>query len=315
MTSIGLDVGGTKVLAVAVGEDGRPIAELKRPVARTVDELLDGLAAAATDVAGQAGVPVDAVGVGMPGLVDADGVVRVAPNLRLCEGVDVRSALSERLGGCAVTIDNDVTCAAAGERAIGAAAGHDDVVLVALGTGIGGGLVVDGRIARGANGFAGEVGHVVVDPFGPWCPCGRRGCWERYASGSGLGRLGREAAQAGRLAKGIELAGGDAEGVRGEHVTAAARGGDAQAVAVLEEFSWWLSLGLAGVANVLDPSLIVLGGGLIDDADLWLDAARRSFDEIIVGAGARPAIPVVPAMLGARAGAVGAAHIAQAKKL
>jgi glucokinase len=315
VTAIGLDVGGTKVLAVAVGDDGTPRAELKRPVGRDRESLLDVLAGAARDVAAEAGIEVEAVGVGMPGLVDAEGVVRVAPNLRQCEGLDIVGGLAERLGGCAVTIDNDVTCAAAGEWAGGAAAGVDDVLLVALGTGIGGGLVIGGRPARGANGFAGEVGHVVVDPFGPWCPCGRRGCWERYASGSGLGRLGREAAQAGRLTAAVALAGGDPEGVRGEHVTAAARTGDAQAEAVLQEFGWWVALGLAGVSNVLDPALVVVGGGLIADADLWLESVRREFDSLIIGAGVRDPIPVVAATLGERAGAVGAAHLAGRKKL
>lgn len=312
--AVGLDVGGTKVLAVAIGDDGTPRAELKRPVTKSRDGLLDALAEAATEVAEAAGVALGAVGVGMPGLVDAEGVVRVAPNLRDIEGVNVRDGLSVRLGGGAVTVDNDVTCAAAGEWAVGAATGLDDVVLVALGTGIGGGLIVGGRLARGANGFGGEVGHVVVDPSGPWCPCGRRGCWERYASGSGLGRLGREAAQAGRLDQAVAAAGGDAESVRGEHVTAAARAGDPEATAVLEEFAWWLSLGLAGLANVLDPSRIVIGGGLVADADLWIGPARTSFDELVVGSGQRPRIPLIPAALGERAGAVGAAHIAAQKK-
>lgn len=313
MTAIGLDVGGTKVLAVAADDDGHPVAEQKVAVPRDAEGLLDVLATTARAVAEEAGIAVDAVGVGMPGLVDAAGVVRVAPNLRQAEGIDVGSGLSERLGGCPVTIDNDVTCAAAGEWAIGAATGVSDVVMVALGTGIGGGLVVDGRIARGANGFGGEVGHMVVDPFGPWCPCGRRGCWERYASGSALGRLAREAAQAGRLDLARDLAGGDAEDVRGEHVTAAARSGDAQAGAVLLEFSWWVALGLASLANILDPAMIVIGGGLVEDAELWLAGARRSFEELVIGAGRRPAIPVLGATLGERAGAVGAARIAREK--
>ena len=171
-------------------------------MAKTADALVDALAAAATDVAAEAGVAVDAVGVGMPGLIDAEGVVRVAPNLRLCEGVDLRSALFERLGGCPVSIDNDVTCAGrgSGRRRGGRPV---DVVLVALGTGIGGGLIVDGRIARGANGFAGEVGHIVVDPSGRGARAAGGAAGSGTPRAAGSGASGREAAQAGRLAKGM----------------------------------------------------------------------------------------------------------------
>ena len=127
-----------------------------------------------------------------------------------------------------MTADNDANCAAWGEWVAGAARGVDDVMLVTLGTGIGGGIILGGRLYRGANGFAGEIGHMVVDPHGPPCPCGQRGCWERFASGSGLGWLAREAAHAGQAARVVELAGGDPESVRGEHVTQAAAEGDAR---------------------------------------------------------------------------------------
>src|SRR5207237_4701586 len=139
----------------------------------------------------------------------------------------------ERRAGLPVQVDNDATCATWGEREIGAARDIDDLVMVTLGTGVGGGIVTDGTIYRGANGFAGEIGHMVVDPHGPPCTCGSRGCWERYASGSGLGRLAREAALAGKATRVVELAAGDAEAVKGEHVTQAAREGDAEAGAVM----------------------------------------------------------------------------------
>src|SRR5205823_7234153 len=169
---------------------------------------------------------------GVPGLVDRDGVLRVAPNLRGAAGLAVRQEMQARVG-VPVQADNDATCAAWGERALGAARGLDEVVLVTLGTGIGGGLISGGRIQRGANRFAGEIGHMVVDPSGPPCPCGRRGCWERYASGSGLGRLAREAAHAGLAPRVVDLAGGDPEAVRGEHVSAAMAEGDAAAGRIL----------------------------------------------------------------------------------
>ena len=210
-----------------------------------------------------------------------------------------------------MVVDNDATCAVIGEWVYGAAAGATDAVVVTLGTGIGGGLVVNNRVARGALGFAGEVGHMVVDPSGPACPCGKRGCWERFASGSGLGRLAREAAHAGRLDEVLRRAGGDPEAVRAEDVTAAAATGDPGAQAVLEELGWWLALGLANLANILDPAVFVLGGGLVDALDLVIDPVRAAFDDLVEGRLGRPEVMICLAGLGERSGAVGAGVLAR----
>ncbi len=311
--AIGLDLGGTKCLGLAVGPDGAVLAEHRVPTPVEGGEvLLDAMAAVAMDVAAAAGATPASVGVGAPGLVDVDGVLRVAPNLRRAAGLHIGAGLAQRLG-VAVQVDNDVTCAAFGEWAVGAAAGAGNVVLVALGTGIGGGLIVGGRLARGAHGYAGEIGHTVVDPHGPPCPCGQRGCWERFASGGGLGRLAREAAMAGLAPGVVARAGGDCEAVRGEHVTDAAEAGDPGARAILDSFAWWLALGLVNLTNIFDPDRIVLGGGLVDDAPLWIDATRSSFTKLLMSAADRPALPIVPATLGAKAGAVGAALLGREK--
>ena len=188
-------------------------------------------------------------------------------------------------------VENDANAWTLGEYWRGAARGCQNVVLLTLGTGIGGGLVSGGRLLRGANGFAGEIGHIVVDPDGPPCPCGQRGCWERFASGSALARM--------------------AGGRRGEDVTAAAARGDADALELIDRFAWWLALGLANLANILDPSLIVLGGGLIESGGVILEPARRAFRELVEGVGHRPDIPIVAATLGERAGAIGAALLAR----
>jgi glucokinase len=182
------------------------------------------------------------------------------------------------------------------------------VFLVTLGTGIGGGVVTDGRLQRGHNGFAGEPGHMVVDPDGPPCPCGRRGCWERFASGSGLGRLAREAAESGRGRRLVELA-GHAEAVRGEHVSAAAREGDPEALEVFRQLGWWAALGIANLVNLLDPEIVVVGGGLIEAGDIVLTPIRTAFGELVLAAEHRPEVPIVPAELGGDAGAIGAALI------
>jgi glucokinase len=306
---LALDAAGEVRAEVRVPTPGRRAPRGADPGAEPVIETL---AAVVGKLQAEVEAEVVSVGVGAPGLVDNTGVLRFAPNLPGAAGLDIADRLSARLGGLRTVVDNDATCATVSEWAFGAASGASDAVLVTLGTGIGGGLIAGGHVVRGASGFAGEVGHMVVDPTGPPCPCGKRGCWERFASGSGLGRLAREAAQAGRLDEVVHLAGGDAESVRGEHVTAAAKAGDAGALAVLTELGWWLALGLSNLALALDPAVMVYGGGLVDTVTLVLDAVRGAFDELLEGRAYRPEVRIVPAELGERAGAIGAALVARA---
>jgi glucokinase len=233
-------------------------------------------------------------------------VLHAAPNLVSVAELEVGPRVAAALGR-PVSVDNDATCAALSEWQYGAARGVDDMVMVTLGTGIGGGIVAGGRLMRGTNGFAGEIGHIVVDPDGPPCPCGRRGCWERYASGSGLARLAREYAVGRRLTRVVELAGGDAEAVRGEHVQAAAREGDRDALRVIDDFGRWVAIGLVNLANILDPAMFVLGGGLAASGDLYIDPISHWFRDLLYAPELRPHPALVFAELGERAGAVGAA--------
>jgi glucokinase len=302
---VGVDVGGTKVLGVVLSPDNAVLGELR--VATPQRSAAPGAGPAAAPAEGGDGdreAVVGAiallvrdlqrehgpgpVGLGIPGMLDRTGMLRFAPNLPAAAGGDVAAALSERLGGAPVHVDNDANCAARAELALGAARGAETALLVTLGTGIGGAVIMGGAVQVGAHGLAGEVGHMVVDPSGPPCPCGGRGCWERYASGAGLARLAREAALAGTLFGAVALAGGDPELVRGEHVARAAADGDRGALAVMESLGWWVALGLASLVAVLDPERIVVGGAH------------------------HPEVPIVPAALGERAGAVGAALGARA---
>lgn len=300
----GIDVGGTKCLGVLVDETGQVLAEYRVATPSGREAVVDAIAGVVAELARHG--PVAAVGVGMPGLVDRRGVLRFAPNLPGVVDLDVKDAIEDRCG-IATFVDNDATCAAWGERAAGAAKGRDDVVLVTLGTGIGAGIVLGGRLYRGAHGFSGEVGHMVVDPNGPPCVCGGRGCWERYASGSGLARLAREAAVGGRAPGLVARAGGDPDLVRGEHVTVAAAAGDEGAAAVLRDFAWWLALGLSNLANIFDPECFVIGGGLIEAGALVLPPVRQHLGDLIEARDHRPEVEVLPAQLGERAGAIGAA--------
>ncbi len=302
--TVGIDVGGTKCLGVALDAQGAIVDEALRPTPRgdgSLPELIDTLAELATELG-----PFDELGVGVPGLVTRSGVLRAAPNLDGVADFDVAGLLGERLGH-RVHVDNDATCAAVSEWMYGAGAGSDDMVLVTLGTGIGGGLVLGGRLQRGANGFTGEYGHMVVDPDGPPCPCGRRGCWERYASGSGLARLAREAAIGRRVSRVLDIAGGDPEAVRGEMVQQAAREGDPDSLAVIDDFGRWVAVGLVNLTNALDPERFVLGGGLAAGADLYLAPIRAWFERLIYQPELRPMPDIAFARWNERAGAVGAA--------
>lgn len=287
--------------------DGTVGAEARRPTPGEGEALLDAI----TETVRQVG-PVGYLGVGVPGLVDQSGVLRFAPNLPGVVDLAVRAGLQQRFPGAVVTVGNDATCAAWAERDLGAGRGSDELLMVTLGTGIGGGIVSNGQLLLGANGFAGEFGHMVVDPHGPRCPCGKRGCWERFASGSGLGRLAREAAQAGDAPGVVRLAGGDAEAVRGEHVTAAAAHGDAGAIAIIEQFAWWLAVGLANLANIFDPDCIVIGGGLTVSGGVMLAPTTAAFADLVEAVEHRPPISIVLAHFGERAGAIGAGLLAQA---
>ena len=313
--TVGVDVGGSKVLAVLADAEGAVHAEARHATPPHEDApgvvVADTVAGAIDDLSREAGRALDGlpVGVGLPGMLDRDGVLAVSPNLPSASGADMAAVLAARLGGRAVVLANDADAAAVAEHRLGAARGVDEFVLVTLGTGIGGGLVVDGRLLRGAHGYAGEIGHVVVDPSGPRCPCGRRGCWERYASGAGVARLAREAAVSGRLASLVAEV-GDPEAVRGEDVTHAAAAGDREALAVLDEVGWWLALGLANLAAILDPGLFVLGGGLVEVSTLLLPPTRRHLAGPLEGGERRGVVDVVAAELGTRAGAIGASLLA-----
>lgn len=309
MLTVGLDLGGTKCLGVVVDDAGAIVDELRVPTPRGSEAIVGVLGDVAAELM-QRRDGVVGVGVGVPGLVDATGALRFAPNLPGVVDLALAAPLTERIG-LPVVVENDASCAGWGEREAGAGRGRDHVLLVTLGTGIGGGIILGGRLFRGHNGFAGEIGHMVVDPHGPPCVCGQRGCWERFASGSGLGRLAREAAVGGRADRIVALAGGDPEDVKGEHVTAAAGEGDDEALAVMADFGWWVALGLANLANAFDPELFVLGGGLVEAGEVLLAPVRKAFAELLDGADHRPDIDIVAAELGEHAGAIGAALLAR----
>ena len=188
MAAGGIDVGGTKVLGVVLDDEHRVVRVERAATPRGAEALVQVLAQVAVALG-----PVARLGVGAAGLVTRDGVLRAGPNLPGITELRLRDELADRLGRD-VMVDNDATCACYAEWQLGAGRGAHDLALITLGTGIGAGFVVGGELQRGAQGFAGEPGHMIVDPNGRLCVCGQRGCWERYASGSGLADVAREVA-------------------------------------------------------------------------------------------------------------------------
>ncbi len=311
--TVGVDVGGTKVAAGVVDESGQVVAQLRRATSaqvegaaeQTIAELVLELAATH---------PVEAVGVGAAGLVDETrSVVRFAPNLGWRE--QPLRELLESATNLPVVVENDANAAAWAEYRFGAARGRDDVVMVTVGTGIGGALILGGSLYRGGFGLAGEIGHLVLDPDGPACGCGRRGCWEQFASGNALLRDARARAADDRESARLLLSLGDGtpEGVAGAHITMAARQGDAVALAVFAHAGYWLGRGMAELAAVLDPHCYVVGGGVSEAGDLLLGPARTAFAEHLMGADVRPGADIVIAELGNLAGLVGAAELARVR--
>lgn len=282
--TVGVDVGGTKMLGVVVSEDGTVLRSARRPTPGA-DELLAGIAGLVDELGGD--VP---VGIGVAGMVTRDGVLRSSPNLPGVVDMEVRSGL-ESLTGRRVAVDNDATCALAAEWRLGAARGARDAWLVTLGTGIGGGLVAGGAIQRGGQGFAGEIGHMIVVRDGIACPCGRRGCWERYASGTALVQSARGADH-------------------GSDVLARARSGDADSGAVVDDWVAWIALGVANLANATDPDVVVLGGGAGSN-DSIAAAVSLELTRHLYAPSHRRLPRVVSAQCGERAGAIGAALLAR----
>ena len=305
----GVDIGGTKLLAVAATEKGEIVAQRRQPTAAGPDAILSAICSVVDDLL-TAEPGIAAVGVGLPGLVDLDGFVHYAPNLPGFVGVPAREHLAAR---CLVpvVVDNDANVAALGEVLHGAGRGRREVLVVTLGTGIGGGLVINGEVHRGGHGLAAEIGHFTVEADGPLCACGARGHWEAIASGSALGRRAREWAARGDAPDVLARAGGRVEAITGHDVGQAAAAGEADGLAILTEHARAVAVGLGGLVNILDPELIVVSGGLIDLGDYLLGPVRAMLPEYVEAADRRPMPPVLPAALGEHAGAVGAAALAR----
>lgn len=307
--TVGFDIGGTNARAAVVDAGGTIVESLNT---RTPHDA-EGLTSTIVDMVGQlrARHDIAAVGVAVAGFLDPScEVVRFAPHLAWRDDQPVRRDLAAAIG-LPVRLEHDANSAAWGEYRYGAGRELDTWVFFAVGTGIGATLMHNGEIYRGAFGTAPEFGHITVVPGGRACSCGKQGCLERYASGTSLVDCAIDIATRGSFKDSRVYREVVEKRASGHDIMAAARDGDELGLAALDSFSTWLGRGLAIVADVLDPAQIVLGGGVSDDADLFLGAARASMEANIVGAGYRPLPEILCAELGSRAGMIGVADLAR----
>ena len=306
MNAVGVDVGGTKIAAGLVSSEGELLNEVRYPTANAREQLLSTIAEAIAEV--KRGYEVGGVCLAVPGFILArENMVLSAANLEAIEGIPLKDELGDRIG-LQVTVENDANAAAWGEFRFGVGKDVDDLVFVTLGTGVGGGVISHGVLLRGARGTGGELGHITVQPVGPRCGCGNRGCLEALASGTAIGRRAREVAAQrpdsalGRLA--MERT------PLGEDVLGLAREGDEAALEVLREAGTWLGIGLATFVNIFDPEVIAIGGGVSEAGDLVLEPARREL-RLRSHSPSRDLVEIRKATLGVNSGMLGAAALAR----
>ena len=309
--TVGIDIGGTKIGAGVLSPEGELVAQNRKatPI-RDADAVLEVMVELVEEF--QDEFTLEAVGIGVAGLVDQTrSRVIVAPNLGWVE--EPLRVQVERSVGLPTVIENDANAAAWGEYAHGAGRNHRDLVMVTVGTGIGGGLILGDRLQRGANGIGAEFGHLRLVPDGRLCGCGRHGCWEQYGSGNALVRTARNLASDRRGEAGVMMSFGDGtpEGIQGLHITEAARRGDTVAQEAFEVTGTWLARGLVEVATLLDPAAFVIGGGVVEAGDLLLGPTKREYAAQLLARSQRPMTEILPALLGNEAGIYGAADLAR----
>jgi glucokinase len=325
--SIAVDLGGTNLRVAAITRDGKLLEKLTVPTRTaqgptgTIDEMCSAIESMCAKY--KAAGKFLGAGIGVLGVIDIEtGTVRKSANFPGWEGHPVRAEIERRLHACSlleknarVVLDNDANMAAVGEQWLGAARGVPNVAVITLGTGIGGGIVLDGKIWTGRNGMAGEFGHLTVEPEGVPCGCGNRGCAERYASGSAIMRMAREAVASGQAQTLTQAAASDAE-IGAKAIYELAMQGDEPARRIFQTFGRYLGIMLADAINVLDLDMYVLAGGVAAAWDafapsMFAELRQRSF--VYVAIADQNKVVVTRALLGGEAGLYGAAHAAMAE--
>ena len=316
MMYLGIDVGGTNIAVGVVNENKEIVAKTsnKSPVPCTMDEFCDTMALTARQAMEKAGITLDDipwVGIGCPGTVNrGTGIIEFTNNLHFSNWPLVKM-MEERMGGKKVIIENDANAAAYGEFKAGALKGAQNAVAITLGTGIGSGIIIDGNIYAGNNYAAGEMGHMVIVYDGRQCNCGRKGCWERYASATGLIITTKEYMEKDKDSVMWELCDGDINKASGRTAFDAMRKGDASGKAAVDEFINYLGCGLVNVINTFQPDILCIGGGICNEGETLLAPVRAYIDKEQYAMNAKLKTKVCRAELGNDAGIIGAALLGE----
>lgn len=311
MLRIGVDLGGTNIVAAVVNDEYQMVGKAKTPTAtpRSADEIFDDIAKVCREAMAQAGVTIKdiySVGMGTPGTVNTDGVIEFANNLDFVN-VPAKEMLSQRLGIDNVYIENDANCAALGEAYAGSGHGAKDFIAVTLGTGVGSGVIVGGKIVAGVNNAGGECGHSVIVVDGEPCTCGRRGCWEAYASATALINQTKAAMEEYPDSVMHELVKENEGKVNGRTAFDAMRRGDIAGIKVVDAYVKYVACGLINLVNIFQPEIICIGGGICNEGETLLRPLRRYIDAERYSVYSKIQSKIVKAELGNDAGIIGAA--------
>ena len=310
--TIGIDVGGTKVLGGVVTDSGEILTTLRKETpAQGGRALIECIASVAREL--MADNNVAAVGISAAGFISSDRrTVLATPNISNWNGIDINEHLADLLG-VPIVVENDANAAIWGEFKYGAGKGLKNLIALTLGTGVGGGIIANGQLYRGAFGIGAELGHIRLIPNGQQCGCGARGCLEQYASGTALLRIAREVVASNPKDSQALLSLGDGtlDGLKGEHLTTAALDEDVLAISIFNTLGDYLGAGIASLCAVLDPSHVIIGGGVIEAGELILKPTRDSMIANMPFSGKHPSPEIVAAHLGNNAGLIGIADLAR----
>lgn len=317
MYSIGIDLGGTNIVSAVVNEKYEIVASSKTPTnsPRSADEIFDDIAKVSIEAVEKAGLTMDdieSVGMGTPGTVNGEGIIEFANNLSFTN-VPAKQMIIERLGVEKVYIENDANCAALGEAYAGVGNGAKDFVAVTLGTGVGSGIIVDGKIVNGVNFAGGECGHMVIMVDGEQCSCGRKGCWEAYASATALIRQTKKAMEENPDSVMYQIAAEEGK-VSGKTAFEAMRKGDIAGIKVVDNYIKYIACGLINIVNALQPEIICIGGGICNEGETLMKPLRRFVQSERYSIYSKIQTKIVKAQLGNDAGVIGAAILGKVKE-
>lgn len=317
MYSIGIDLGGTNIVSAVVNEKYEIVAKAKTPTnsPRSAEEIFDDIARVSIEAIEKAGLTIEdieSVGMGTPGTVNDEGIIEFANNLGF-KNVPAREMLFERLGVKNIFVENDANCAALGEAYAGVGNGSKNFVAVTLGTGVGSGIIVDGKIVNGVNFAGGECGHMVIMVDGEQCTCGRKGCWEAYASATALIRQTKKAMEENPKSLMHKFAADEGK-VSGRTAFDAMRKGDIAGIKVVEKYIKYVACGLINLVNALQPEIICIGGGICNEGETLMKPLRRYVQSERYSIYSKIQTKIVKAELGNDAGVIGAAILQKVKQ-